>query len=76
MEATVRTRGLASMNHDTVSAQRILDHAKTAGRSSLTAPEARGLCEAYGIKLPAEGVATTAEGAASARRPASAIRWS
>jgi acetyl coenzyme A synthetase (ADP forming)-like protein len=65
MEATVRTRGLASMNHDTVSAQRILDQARTAGRSSLTAPEARGLCEAYGIKLPAEGVATTAEGAAA-----------
>jgi acetyl coenzyme A synthetase (ADP forming)-like protein len=65
MEATVRTRGLASMSHDKSAAGRILDQARAAKRSALTAPEARGLCEAYGIKLPAEGVATTAAGAAS-----------
>src|SRR5882724_7751574 len=39
--------------------RRILDQAKAAGREALTAPEARGLCEAYGINIPQEGVATT-----------------
>src|SRR5882757_8969485 len=43
--------------------RRILDQAKAAGREALTAPEARGICEAYGINIPREGVATTgAEG--------------
>jgi acyl-CoA synthetase (NDP forming) len=64
MEATVRTREFASTGHDKVAARKILDHAKAARRSALTAPEARGLCEAYGIALPAEGVATSAENAA------------
>src|SRR5882757_10348939 len=40
--------------------RRILDQAKAAGREALTAPEARGICEAYGINIPKEGVATTA----------------
>ncbi|HWM67063.1 MAG TPA: acetate--CoA ligase family protein [Steroidobacteraceae bacterium] len=39
--------------------RRILDQAKAAGREALTAPEARGICEAYGINIPKEGVATT-----------------
>src|SRR5882757_5010567 len=43
--------------------RRILDQAKAAGREALTAPEARGICEAYGINIPREGVAKTAEGA-------------
>jgi acetyl coenzyme A synthetase (ADP forming)-like protein len=41
--------------------RRILDQAKVAGRESLTAPEARGICEAYGINIPKEGVAGTRE---------------
>jgi acetyl coenzyme A synthetase (ADP forming)-like protein len=41
--------------------RRILDQAKAAGRESLTAPEARGICEAYGINIPKEGVAKTGE---------------
>ena len=64
MEATVRTREFTSTSHDKAAARRILDHAKSARRSALTAPEARGLCEAYGIALPAEGVATSPENAA------------
>lgn len=39
--------------------RRILDQARAAGREALTAPEARGICEAYGINIPREGVATT-----------------
>ncbi len=41
------------------SVRRILDQARAAGREALTAPEARGICEAYGINIPQEGVATT-----------------
>jgi acetyl coenzyme A synthetase (ADP forming)-like protein len=39
----------------------ILDQAKSANRTSLTAPEARGICEAYGITIPREGLARTGE---------------
>jgi acetyl coenzyme A synthetase (ADP forming)-like protein len=52
------------MGHDKTSVRKILDAARTAGRSALTAPEARGICEAYGIAVPKEGVATTATDAA------------
>jgi len=44
--------------------QRILDKAKTDGRTSLTAPEGKLVCDAYGIAVPKEGVATTAAEAA------------
>src|SRR4051812_15433564 len=49
------------MSSEKSAVRRILDQAKTAGRESLTAPEARGICEAYGINIPREGVATTGE---------------
>jgi len=42
----------------------ILDQAKAAERAALTAPEARGVCEAYGIAIPKEGVARSAAEAA------------
>jgi acetyl coenzyme A synthetase (ADP forming)-like protein len=41
--------------------RRILDEAKAARRAALTAPEARTVCEAYGISIPKEGVAKSAE---------------
>jgi acetyl coenzyme A synthetase (ADP forming)-like protein len=44
--------------------RKLLDKAKADGRAALTAPEARGICEAYGITIPKEGVAKTAEEAA------------
>src|SRR5580700_9920930 len=49
------------MSHDRNAVRKILDQAKAAGREALTAPEARGVCEAYGITIPKEGVATSAE---------------
>ncbi|HXZ60827.1 MAG TPA: acetate--CoA ligase family protein [Steroidobacteraceae bacterium] len=58
------------MGHDKSAVRRILDQAKTAGRSSLTAPEAKGICEAYGIAVPKEGVAA---GAGEAARLAASI---
>jgi acetyl coenzyme A synthetase (ADP forming)-like protein len=48
------------MAYDKTAVRKILDQAKAAGRSSLTAPEAKGICEAYGITVPQEGVATSA----------------
>jgi acyl-CoA synthetase (NDP forming) len=53
-----------TMPHNQSAVRRILDEAKAAGRSALTAPEARGVCEAYGITIPKEGVAKTADEAA------------
>src|SRR5882724_3680943 len=41
-----------------------LDKAKAEGRTSLTAPEGKLVCEAYGIAVPQEGVATSAVEAA------------
>src|SRR3984885_7152194 len=49
------------MTHDKNAVRKILDQAKAAKREALTAPEARGVCEAYGITIPKEGVAKTAE---------------
>jgi acetyl coenzyme A synthetase (ADP forming)-like protein len=39
----------------------ILDKARAEGRESLTAPEGRRVCEAYGIPTPGEGLATSAD---------------
>jgi acetyl coenzyme A synthetase (ADP forming)-like protein len=52
------------MAHDKNKVRKLLDEARAAGRTSLTAPEARGVCEAYGIAVPKEGVALSAAEAA------------
>jgi acetyl coenzyme A synthetase (ADP forming)-like protein len=39
--------------------RQVLDRVKAAGRSALTAPEGKAVCDAYGIPVPKEGVATT-----------------
>jgi acetyl coenzyme A synthetase (ADP forming)-like protein len=52
------------MAYDKSAVRKILDQAKAAGRNSLTAPEAKGICEAYGIAIPKEGVAANAADAA------------
>ncbi len=49
------------MTIDKSAVRRILDQARAAGREALTAPEARGICEAYGINIPREGLARTRE---------------
>ena len=49
------------MTSDKNAVRKILDQAKAAKREALTAPEARGICEAYGITIPKEGVARTAD---------------
>ncbi|CAD6528620.1 hypothetical protein LMG28727_02483 [Paraburkholderia kirstenboschensis] len=49
-------------NKDVV--RHILDHAKAEGRTSLTAPEGKLVCDVYGISVPKEALATTAAEAA------------
>jgi acyl-CoA synthetase (NDP forming) len=50
--------------------RQILDTVKKAGRDSLTAPEGKLVCDAYGISVPKEGVVSSA---AEAQKLASAM---
>jgi acetyl coenzyme A synthetase (ADP forming)-like protein len=52
------------MANNKTEVRRILDKAKAEGRTSLTAPEGKLICDAYGIPVPKEGVATSAADAA------------
>src|SRR6516225_11482723 len=45
--------------------RKVLDQVKTDKRTSLTAPEGKLVCDAYGIAVPKEGVARTAAEAAT-----------
>ena len=44
--------------------RQVLDRVKAEGRTSLTAPEGKLVCDAYGIPVPKEGVANSAQEAA------------
>ena len=61
--ATANTKGKKTASNKTV-VRNILDKVKAEGRSSLTAPEGKLVCDAYGIAVPKEVVATSAEDAA------------
>ena len=52
------------MAHDRTAVRKILDKVKDEGRTSLTAPEGKLVCDAYGIPVPQEGVASSAADAA------------
>src|ERR1700691_3661758 len=57
------------MPNDKAAVRKVLAEAKRAGRTALTAPEGKLLCDAYGIPVPKEGVAkSAAEAAKLARR--------
>jgi len=43
----------------------VLDAVRADGRTALSAPEAKRVCDAYGIEVPQEGLATSAEQAVS-----------
>lgn len=49
------------MNYDRATVRAVLDQVRVAGRTSLTAPEGKQVCEAYGIPVPQEGLATSAQ---------------
>ena len=48
------------MSYDKAAVRAVLDQVKAAGRTSLTAPESRKICDAYAIPLPREGLAGSA----------------
>jgi acyl-CoA synthetase (NDP forming) len=50
---------------DKAAVRDVLDEVKAAGRDSLTAPEGKRVCDAYGIPTPREGLATSADEAAA-----------
>ena len=52
------------MSQDKAKVRQILDAVRKEGRDSLTAPEGKLICDAYGIAVPQEGVATSAAEAA------------
>jgi acetyl coenzyme A synthetase (ADP forming)-like protein len=52
------------MAADKAAVRKVLDKAKADGRTALTAPEGKALCDAYGIPVPQEGVANSAADAA------------
>ena len=57
------------MSHDQSAVRAVLDQVRADGRSALTAPEGRRVCEAYGIPTPEEGLAASGvEAAALAKR--------
>src|SRR5689334_11040264 len=52
------------MAHDKAAVRKVLDKAKADRRTALTAPEGKALCDAYGIAVPQEGTAGSAQEAA------------
>jgi acyl-CoA synthetase (NDP forming) len=52
------------MAHDKTAVRKLIDKVKVEGRASLTAPEGKLVCDAYGIPVPQEGVAKSAAEAA------------
>jgi acetyl coenzyme A synthetase (ADP forming)-like protein len=63
MQSTMtEARGTAT---DQGAVREVLDAVRTEGRTALSAPEAKRVCDAYGIQVPQEGLATSAEEAVS-----------
>ena len=56
------------MSGDQARVQAVLEGVRAAGRNILTAPEARDICEAYGLPVPKEGLARSVEEAARLAR--------
>ena len=52
------------MANNKTAVRKVLDAVKAEGRTSLTAPEGKKVCDAYGIPVPKEGLAKTAAEAA------------
>jgi acyl-CoA synthetase (NDP forming) len=55
------TEARRSSATDQGAVQEVLDAVRAEGRTALSAPEAKRVCDAYGIAVPQEGLATSAE---------------
>jgi acetyl coenzyme A synthetase (ADP forming)-like protein len=56
------------MSYDQTAVRTVLDRVQREGRTALTADEARSVCSAYGITMPGEGLARSAEDAVKLAR--------
>jgi acetyl coenzyme A synthetase (ADP forming)-like protein len=59
------TEPRTTTEHDQAAVREVLDAVRADGRDALSAPEAKRVCDAYGIAVPGEGLATSAEEAVS-----------
>jgi len=57
-----------SIDVDQATVRDVLEAVRGEGRTSLTAPEAKRVCDAYGIAVPQEGLATSSEQAVELAR--------
>jgi acetyl coenzyme A synthetase (ADP forming)-like protein len=64
MQSTM-TGARGSSVTDQGAVREVLDAVRAEGRTALSAPEAKRVCDAYGIEVPQEGLATSAEEAVS-----------
>ena len=55
----------SATRHDQATVREVLDGVRSDGRDALSAPEAKRVCDAYGITVPQEGLATSADAAVS-----------
>src|SRR5690242_2698837 len=62
--AATKTQGAPQQSGAKGAVREVLDRGKAEGRTSLTAPEGKLVCDAYGIPVPKEGVANSAQEAA------------
>src|SRR5688572_29459211 len=52
---------MAATSTDSASVREVLDEVRSAGRTALTAPEGKRICDAYGMPTPGEGLAANAD---------------
>jgi acyl-CoA synthetase (NDP forming) len=64
MQAT-ETEAAPGSTNDRATVREVLDGVRADGRAALSAPEAKRICDAYGIAVPGEGLATSAQEAVS-----------
>jgi len=60
MHATA-TEALSTQTPDQGAVREVLDAVRADGRTALSAPEAKRVCDAYGIAVPQEGLATSTD---------------
>jgi acetyl coenzyme A synthetase (ADP forming)-like protein len=59
MSTAIQSRSTTERDQATV--REVLDAVRSEGRTALSAPEAKRVCDAYGIEVPGEGLATSAD---------------
>ena len=65
MASTTTTQNQTGTARDQATVREVLDEVRADGREALSAPEAKRVADAYGIPVPGEGLATSADEAVS-----------